>query len=137
MKVVVKILVLMSILTLCGCSANNEKEKSKVKKEPIENYSLVSTEDRLVFNQKNKYEIVNYENDKIVKVETAIKFKTEEEALKYYKQESFGSSYEIKVVYDVFVREELTDYWEDYKSLSKSELKEYMKKANFNYVKEK
>ena len=74
------LLILLILVSLTGCG--------KVKKIPQEKldkpeYVLKSSEDRLVSSHdSNKYEVVYYENDKIVKVESAIKFKTKEEAIK-------------------------------------------------------
>ena len=106
----------------------------KEKEKEIKKYSLNSTENRLVFKNDNTYEVVYYENDKIVKVESAIKFSTPAEAEKYYKEESYGSSDIISYMYDVFIVEETDDYWEDYKDLNRDDLKEYMKNAEYEFV---
>ena len=119
-------------LLLIGCESTKE-EKTKPEKK-IEKYSLVSTEDRLVFKSEDNYEVVFYENDKIVGVESVIKFKTPEEAENYFKEESYGSSEEIRVVYDVFITSETEDYWEDYENLSREDLKKYMEDAEYEYV---
>ena len=129
-----KLLILLFCLCLVGCGKVT-KEKEKINKEDkIQKYSLVSSVDRLVFKNENNYEVVYYENDKIVKVESAIKFDTKEEAQRHYKEESYGSSETLKCIYDVFIVEELEDYWEDYKDLNKDELIDYMGNANYILV---
>ena len=120
-------------ILLVGCGTIEREEKEKIEKE-VEKYSLVSTKDRLVFKSEDIYEVVYYENDKIVKVETAIKFKTPAEAEQYYKEESYGNFETISYVYDVFITEETDDYWEDYKDLNQEELKNYMEQAEYEYI---
>lgn len=120
-------------ILLVGCGTIEREEKEKTEKE-VEKYSLVSTKDRLVFKSEDIYEVVYYENDKIVKVETAIKFKTAAEAEQYYKEESYGNFETISYVYDVFITEETDDYWEDYKDLNQEELKNYMEQAEYEYI---
>jgi len=127
-------LFLMFIL-LVGCGKIKELEVDQKKKDDkIVKYSLVSTEERLVFKKGDNYEIVYYENEKIVKVESAIKFESEELAKKHYKEESYGSSENIKYIYDTYIIEQLDDYWEDYKDLDKEELKKYFQEAGFELV---
>lgn len=124
-------LILMCLL-IVGCNSTKEPEEINVKVE--EKYSLVSTDDRLVFNYEDNYEIVYYEDGNIVKVETAIKFLTEEEAKQYFKEEQYGSSETIRRSYDVVIIEETDDYWEDYKNLSPEDLKTYMANAEYTFV---
>ena len=119
---------------LIGCVNVSSNTKKDNKQENIEKYSLVSSENRLVFKNENSYEIIYYENDKIVKVESAIKFDTPEEAKKYYTEESYGSSDIISCVYDVFIVEETEEYWEDYKDLNVDEIKQYMEKADYTFI---
>ena len=119
-------------LLIVGCNSTKEPEEINVKVE--EKYSLVSTDDRLVFNYEDNYEIVYYEDGNIVKVETAIKFLTEEEAKQYFKEEQYGSSETIRRSYDVVIIEETDDYWEDYKNLSPEDLKTYMANAEYTFV---
>ncbi len=127
-----KILYLIPIcLLIVGCGT---KKIENIDVEVTEKYSLVSTGDRLVFESENNYEIVYFEGNKIVKVETAIKFPTEEEAKQYYKEESISNSDVVRYAGDVFIVEETEDYWEDYKDLSREELKEYMKNAEYTYI---
>ena len=127
------VLILISIL-LVGCGTVKENKENNKKEKEIIKYSLVSSSDRLVFKKGDNYEIIYFENSKIIKVETAIKFDSEEEAKRHYKEESYGNYENIKYVYDVFVAEELDDYYEDYKDLSKDELKEYFSKAGYEFV---
>lgn len=127
------IVLLITCLLLIGCGNVKKEEIVKPQKE-IEKYSLVSSDSRLVFKNENTYEIVYYENDKVFKVETAIKFNTPAEAERYFKEESYGNSETIRYVYDVFIVEETNDYWEDYKDLSREELVDYMKKAEYEYI---
>ena len=129
-----KVLYLIAVcLLLVGCGTIKNEEHEKPTKE-IKKYSLVSTDDRLVFKNEDTYEVVYYENDKIFKVESVIKFDTPEEAEKYFKEESYGNSETISCVYDVFITEETDDYWEDYKDLSREELKKYMSEAEYEYI---
>lgn len=132
MKKVFCLLAICIILVGCGKVKNNDIKPNK--EEQIKKYSLVSTDDRLVFKNDNNYEVVYYENGKIVKVESAIKFDTEAEAKRYFLKESYGSSDVINYIYDVFIIEQTSDYWDDYKSLNQEELKEYFKKADFEFV---
>jgi len=132
MKKILWLLIL--ILAISGCGKVNKKDDLPSKEKNIEKYSLISTENRLVFKNGENYEIIYYENGNIIKVESAIKFDSESAAKLYFEEESYGSSDIIKYVYDVFIVEQTTDYWEDYKDLSPEELKEYYKKANFEYV---
>lgn len=127
------IIYIFSLFLIVGCgSVNLQESDNKQNQESIKEYSLVSAPERLVFKNGNKYEIVFYENEKIVKVETAIKFETAAEAESYYKQESFGNySINCRYIYNVFIQEELTSYWEDYKDLDKEELEAYYLKAEF------
>ena len=123
---------MMFLLVGCGKLVDNYPiQKQEPKKEV---YSLVSSIDRYVFKKDNNYEIIYYEDSKIVKVETAIKFDSEEEAKKHFTMESYSTSENIKYVYDVYIVEESDDYYEDYKDLSKNELKEYFKKAGYDFV---
>lgn len=132
MKKVVLFLSLVIILTGCGQVVKEKEKINKDDKKP--KYVLVSTEDRLVFKNGNNYEIIYYENEKIVKVESAIKFASEAEAKKYYLEESYGSSDIINYVYDVFIVLQTEDYWEDFKNLTKEELKAYLKASEFEYI---
>lgn len=129
-----KILCLFLIfLATIGCGKVQTIEEPK-KEEQIEKYSLTSTSERLVFKNDNNYEVVYYENDKIVKVESAIKFATEAEAKRYFLEESYGTSDEISYIYDTFIIEQTDDYWEDFKDLNSEELKAYFKNSAFEYV---
>ncbi len=131
MKRILCFILILILLTGCG----NISKKGKINKDDkIPKYSLISTENRLVFKNGNNYEVVYYENNKIVKVESVIKFNTKEEAQRYYKEESYGNSKTIRNVYDCFITEELDDYWEDFKDLNPEELKNYFKNANFTFV---
>ncbi len=125
MKKIVVLILITFLLTGCGAIKKISKEKTG------EKYSLVSTSDRLVFQDGDNYEVIYFENEKIVKVESAIKFKTEEEAKDYYLKENYGNNDTIKLVGDTFILEQLPDYFEDYKDLNKGELEEYMKSANY------
>lgn len=128
------LLIFIIILFIPGCSeiASNENNYLESKEE----YSLISTANRLVFSLNDKYEIVYYDNNKIVKVETAIKFKTEEEAKFKCQKESLNNNYSSnhRYIYNIFIQEETIDYWEDYKTLNQNELENYMKKAGFTYI---
>ncbi|MCI5703238.1 MAG: hypothetical protein MR265_04555 [Erysipelotrichaceae bacterium] len=121
------LLILLILVSLTGCG--------KVKKIPQEKldkpeYVLKSSEDRLVFSHdSNKYEVVYYENDKIVKVESAIKFKTKEEAKQKYLEEKINTFNQTDYINNIYVAIEREDYYEDYKNLSKEELKKYFEKA--------
>lgn len=121
------LLILLILIFLTGCG--------KVKKIPQEKldkpeYVLKSSEDRLVFSHdSNKYEVVYYENDKIVKVESAIKFKTKEEAKQKYLEEKINTFNQTDYINNIYVAIESEDYYEDYKNLSKEELKKYFAKA--------
>ena len=129
-----KVLYLLLVFLLVGCveiKKNPAPEPKEVKKEK---YSLVSSDDRLVFKEDNNYEIVYYEDFKIVKVEIAIKFDSEEEAMKHYKIESTRISEGIKYVDDTYIAEQDIDYWEDYKDLNKDELKNYFEKAGYEFI---
>ena len=128
MKKIVYLIAICILLVGCG---NVKKEEVKKPKKEVEKYSLVSTDNRLVFKSEDTYEVVYFEDEKIVKVETAIKFKTPEEAEQYYKEETFGNSETISYMYDVFITEETEDYWEDYKDLNKQELTKYMSDADY------
>lgn len=121
-------------LLLVGCGNIKKEENNEKPKKEVEKYSLVSTDNRLVFKNENSYEVVYYENGIITKVESAIKFDTKEEAERYYKEESFGSSETISYIYDVFIVEETEDYWEDFKDLTKDALINYMEEAEYEYV---
>ena len=115
------------IFLITGCDGIK-----KIKSENnFEKYSLESTSDRLVFKNDNNYEIVYFENEKIVKVESAIKFETEELAKEYYLKESYGNNSTIRYIYDTFIIEQDEDYFEDYKDLSKEQLIDYMVNANY------
>ena len=121
------LLILLILIFLTGCG--------KVKKIPQEKldkpeYVLKSSEDRLIFSHdSNKYEVVYYENDKIVKVESAIKFKTKEEAKQKYLEEKINTFNQTDYINNIYVAIESEDYYEDYKNLSKEELKKYFAKA--------
>ena len=121
------LLILLILVSLTGCG--------KVKKIPQEKldkpeYVLKSSEDRLVFSHdSNKYEVVYYENDKIVKVESAIKFKTKEEAKQKYLEEKINTFNQTDYINNIYVVIEREDHYEDYKNLSKEELKKYFEKA--------
>lgn len=131
LKKIFCLFLIVFIITGCGKAEIN---KNSNKEEQIKKYSLISTTDRLVFKNGSNYEIIYYENSKIVKVESAIKFNTEAEAKKYFNEESYGTSDIISYIYDTFIIEQTEDYWEDFKDLSPEELKEYFKNANFEYV---
>ena len=133
MKKVIYLITVCLLLVGCG-NVKKEATKEPEKEETeVEKYSLVSTSDRLVFKSEEDdiYEIVYFEDETIVKVETAIKFKTPAEAEQYYKEESIGNSETISYMYDVFITEETEDYWEDYKDLNKENLEKYMQEANY------
>ena len=130
MKKIVYLIAICILLVGCG-NVKKEEVKEPKKEKEVEKYSLVSTDNRLVFKSEDTYEVVYFEDEKIVKVETAIKFKTPEEAEQYYKEESFGNSETISYMYDVFITEETEDYWEDYKDLNKQELTKYMSDADY------
>lgn len=130
-KVLCTVLLCLAIVGCGNVKNNNEKIDNK---NQLEKYSLNSSNGRLVFKKDNNYEIVYFENEKIIKVESAIKFETEAEAKKYFLEESYGNSNVINRIYDVFIIEQVDDYWEDYKSLSSEELKNYYKQADFEYV---
>lgn len=115
------------IFLLTGCDGIKKIRGDK----NVNKYSLESTNDRLVFQNDDKYEIVYFENEKIVKVESAIKFETENEAKEYYLKESYGNNNTIKRIYDTFIIEQTDDYFEDYKDLSKTQLTDYMESANY------
>ena len=126
--------VILSLVCLFLIGCDDLRDVIPGQSKDIEEYSLVSTEDRLVFKNDDYYEIIYYDNENIVKVETAIKFATEEEAENHYKEEKNNSYGEARYVYNVFVFEEIEDYWTDYKDLSKSEIIQYMKNANYEYL---
>ena len=131
MKKVLCLFLILLFITGCGKVVNTTTPN---KEKQIQKYSLVSTSDRLVFKNDNTYEVIYYENDKIVKVETAIKFATEAEAKRYFMEESYGTSDIISYIYDTFIIEQTDDYWYDYKDLSPDELKDYFKNTDFKYV---
>ena len=125
MKKVLCLILILFLLTGCEGIKKIKSDKN------FNNYSLKSTSDRLVFRNENKYEIVYFENEKIIKVESAIKFNSENEAKEYYLKESYGNNNTIKYVYNIFIIEQLDDYFEDYKDLSKEQLIDYMQNANY------
>ena len=125
------VFVLIICLFLIGCG---KVEKKNIKEKNIEKYSLVSSKERLVFKNNNNYEIVYYENDKIIKVESAIKFDSAAAAKRHYLEESYGNNGTINYIDDVFIVLQDSDYWEDYKDLNKEELKDYLSNANYTYV---
>ena len=128
------LLIFTIILFISGCNETKIKENNH--NESKEEYSLISTTNRLVFSFNDKYEIVYYENNKIIKVETAIKLETEEEAKLKCQKESLNNNYSTnhRYIYNIFIQEETIDYWEDYKSLDQNELKIYMQNAGFTYI---
>ena len=128
MKKVLCLILILFLLTGCEGIKKIKSDKN------FNNYSLKSTSDRLVFRNENKYEIVYFENEKIIKVESAIKFNSENEAKEYYLKESYGNNNTIKYVYNIFIIEQLDDYFEDYKDLSKEQLIDYMQNANYEKV---
>ncbi|MBP5408088.1 MAG: hypothetical protein J6Y42_03010 [Bacilli bacterium] len=133
MKKVIYLITVCLLLVGCGNVKKEETKEPEKEEKEVEKYSLVSTSDRLVFKSEEDdiYEIVYFEDETIVKVETAIKFKTPAEAEQYYKEESIGNSETISYMYDVFITEETEDYWEDYKDLNKENLEKYMQEANY------
>ena len=133
MKKVIYLIAVCVLLVGCGNVKKEETKEPEKEEKEVEKYSLVSTWDRLVFKSEEDdiYEIVYFEDDVIVKVETAIKFKTPAEAEQYYKEESVGNSETISYMYDVFITEETEDYWEDYKDLNRDNLEKYMQEANY------
>ncbi len=133
MKKVIYLIAVCLLLVGCGNVKKEETKEPEKEEKEVEKYSLVSTSDRLVFKSEEDdiYEIVYFEDETIVKVETAIKFKTPAEAEQYYKEESIGNSETISYMYDVFITEETEDYWEDYKDLNKENLEKYMQEANY------
>ena len=133
MKKVIYLIAVCLLLVGCGNVKKEETKEPEKEEKEVEKYSLVSTWDRLVFKSEEDdiYEIVYFEDDVIVKVETAIKFKTPAEAEQYYKEESVGNSETISYMYDVFITEETEDYWEDYKDLNRDNLEKYMQEANY------
>ena len=60
------LLIFTIILFISGCNETKIKENNH--NESKEEYSLISTTNRLVFSFNDKYEIVYYENNKIIKV---------------------------------------------------------------------
>lgn len=128
------LLIFTIILFISGCNETKIKENNH--NESKEEYSLISTTNRLVFSFNDKYEIVYYENNKIIKVETALKLETEEEAKLKCQKESLNNNYSTnhRYIYNIFIQEETIDYWEDYKSLDQNELKIYMQNAGFTYI---
>lgn len=121
------LLILLILVSLTGCGKVKEIPQEKLDKPE---YILKSSEDRLVFSHdSNKYEVVYYENDKIVKVESAIKFKTKEEAKQKYLEEKINTFNQTDYINNIYVAIEREDYYEDYKNLSKEELKKYFEKA--------
>ena len=135
MKKLIKIISIIFVLCLIsGCTISKENDTTKTNK-PKEEYSLISTDERLVFSKDDAYEIIYFEEEKIVKVETAIKYKTEEEAQRNYKIESKNAYYEsINYFNNILVKEQLSTYWEDYKDLNKKDLKAYYEKAEYTYI---
>lgn len=135
MKKLIKIISIIFVLCLIsGCTISKENDTTK-KNKPKEEYSLISTDERLVFSKDNTYEIIYFEEEKIVKVETAIKYKTEEEAQRNYKIENKNAYYEsINYFNNILVKEQLSTYWEDYKDLNKKDLKAYYEKAEYTYI---
>lgn len=135
MKKLIKIISIIFVLCLIsGCTISKENDTTK-KNKPKEEYSLISTDERLVFSKDDAYEIIYFEEEKIVKVETAIKYKTEEEAQRNYKIESKNAYYEsINYFNNILVKEQLSTYWEDYKDLNKKDLKAYYEKAEYTYI---
>ena len=133
MKKVIYLIAVCLLLVGCGNVKKEETKEPEKEEKEVQKYSLVSTSDRLVFKSEEDdiYEIVYFEDETIVKVETAIKFKTPAEAEQYYKEESIGNSETISYMYDVFITEETEDYWEDYKDLNKENLEKYMQEANY------
>ena len=132
-----KYLCFLLIILSVGCGNVKKVEEPIEKEDKREKYSLVSSENRLVFQKDNNYEIVYYENSKIVKVESAIKFNSEQEAKRHYIEEKYGTSDNIKYVYDVYIVEQIEDYYEDYKKLKKDDLKDYFAKAGYEFISEK
>lgn len=128
------LLIFTIILFISGCNETKIKENNH--NESKEEYSLISTTNRLVFSFNDKYEIVYYENNKIIKVETALKLENEEEAKLKCQKESLNNNYSTnhRYIYNIFIQEETIDYWEDYKSLDQNELKIYMQNAGFTYI---
>ena len=128
------LLIFTIILFISGCNETKIKENNH--NESIEEYSLISTTNRLVFSFNDKYEIVYYENNKIIKVETALKLENEEEAKLKCQKESLNNNYSTnhRYIYNIFIQDETIDYWEDYKSLDQNELKIYMQNAGFTYI---
>ena len=61
--------------------------------------------------------------------------KAKAELLHNYKIESKNAYHEsIKCYNNILVKEELVTYWEDFKNLSSEDLKDYYKKAGYDYI---
>lgn len=116
-------------ITLTGCF--EEKVGDSDKKEE---YSLVSTQDRLVFKNKDNYEIYYMGDSVIEKIEKAKIFSSSYYANEYYTKQNALMYKSIKCIDNIVIFEMNDEYLNQNKYLTKTDLIHTMEKSGFTQV---
>ena len=130
-KIIFIPLILLITLVLGGCM--NEDNVSEL--DEAENYSLVSTEDRLVFKKENNYEVY-YLNNNIIKIEKVKAFANSDYASTYYGKQNALDYKSIKCIDNLVIFEMNDEYLKEYNGLLRTDVMFSMIQSGFEYVEE-
>lgn len=119
--------ILIVFICVCGCTDKQVIEDEK------EEYSLISSENRLVFKKEDNYEVY-YLSDGVTKIEKVKAFLNSDYANTYYGTQNELDYKSIRCVDSLVIFEMNDEYLEDYKYLSRTDIMLSMIESDFEYV---
>jgi len=129
-----KLLLFISVILLLntvGCVNNKNSEISFENEE----YSLVSTEERLVFKKEDNYQVF-YINENITKIEIVKAFSNNLYANQYYVSQNQLEYKDINCIDNLVIFEMNDEYLKDYEGMFKNDIIFSMVSTGFEYIEE-
>ena len=115
------------LLSLTGCLSNNINEMED------EKYSLVSTENKLVFKKDNNYEVF-YLNEGVYKIEKVKAFANETYANQYYAENDSLEYKSVLCVDNLVIFEMPSEYLNSYSGMLRTDIMFSMVESGYEFI---
>lgn len=120
------IFIFVFFVNLTGCTTNNNEYLNE-----NETYSLVSSQNRLVFKKSNNYEVYYMGDNIVTKIEKVKVFSNEDYANEYYAKQNALQYKRVRCIDNLVIFEMNDEYLNENKYLTETDLVYNMKESGF------